>query len=148
MFHFATDLSIKFSFINRDFSRFSEECQGYGVVGFERVTSVRPSVRPRKRLGFGALDGVRAPSPRLLYSVGDWSMIQLNDSESLVSVLEGFSDHRARAPWRHTNLLLSPAWAQTHNPASGVGMDRKSIGCRTIHDRGPLKSQIPVVKRF
>ena len=82
----------------RDFSRFSEECQGYGVVGFERVTSVRPSVRPfvrssvTKRLGFGALDGVRAPSPRRLYSVGDCSMIQLNDSESLVSVLEGFSD--------------------------------------------------------
>ena len=83
----------------RDFSRFSEECQGYGVGGFERVTSrvfVRPSVR--KRLGLGALDGVRAPSPRLLYSVGDCSMIQLNDSESLVSVLEGFSDHRARPP--------------------------------------------------
>ena len=90
----------------RDFSRFSEECQGYGVVGFERVTSVRPFVRSSvaKRLGFGALDGVRAPSPRLLYSVGDWHMIQLNDSESLVSVLEGFSDHRARAPTGHTNV--------------------------------------------
>ena len=25
-------------FKGRDFSRFSEECQGYGVVGFERVT--------------------------------------------------------------------------------------------------------------
>ena len=44
-------------------------------------------------------------------------MIQLNDSESLVSVLEGFSDHRARASWRHTNLLLFPAWAP--NPYSG-----------------------------
>ena len=32
-------------FIFRDFSRFSEECQGYGVGGFERVT-FRPSVRP------------------------------------------------------------------------------------------------------
>ena len=31
-------------------------------------------------------------------------MIQLNDSESLVSVLEGFSDHRGRAPTGHTNL--------------------------------------------
>ena len=34
---------------NRDFSRFSEECQGYDVVGFERVTFrpfVRSSVRP------------------------------------------------------------------------------------------------------
>ena len=62
-------------------------------MGFERVTSVRPSVRPfvRKRLGFGALDGVRAPSPRLLYSVGDCSMIQLNDSETLVSVQQVFS---------------------------------------------------------
>ena len=93
----------------RDFSRFSEECQGYGVVGFERVT-FRPSVRVcvrvsvTKRLGFGALDGVGAPSPRLLYSVGDCSMIQLNDSESLVSVLEGFSDHRARAPTGQTNV--------------------------------------------
>ena len=89
---------------------------------------VRPSVRPSvtKRLGFGALDGVRAPSPRPLYSVGDCSMIQLNDSESLVSVLEGFSDHRARPPTGHTNLLLFPAWAP--NPYSGSelgGMGRK-----------------------
>ena len=30
--------------IFRDFSRFSEECQGYGVGGFERVT-FRPCVR-------------------------------------------------------------------------------------------------------
>ena len=35
--------------IFRDFSRFSEECQGYGVGGFERVTS-RPSVRSYVRL--------------------------------------------------------------------------------------------------
>ena len=33
-----------FSFF-RDFSRFSEECQGYGVGGFERVTCVRLSER-------------------------------------------------------------------------------------------------------
>ena len=70
-------------------------------MGFERVTSVRTSVT--KRLNFRALVRVRAPSPRLLYSVGDWSMIQLNDSESLVSVQQVFSDHRARASWRHTN---------------------------------------------
>ena len=97
--------------------------------------SVRPSVRSfvrssvPKRLGFGALDGVRARSPRPLYSVGDWSMIQLKDSESLVSVQQVFSDHRARTPWRHTNLLLFPAWAP--NPYSGSerlgvgGMGRK-----------------------
>ena len=83
--------------------------------------SVRPFVRPfvPKRLGFGALDGVRAPSPRPLYSVGDWSMIQLNDSESLVSVLEGFSDHRARPPTGHTNLVRSPCMGP--NPYSGSG---------------------------
>ena len=111
-----------FSHIFRDFSRFSEECQGYCVGGFERVTfrpSVRSFVRPSvpKRLGFGALDGVRAPSPRLLYSVGGCSIIQLNDSESLVSVLEGFSDHRARAPTGHTNLVRSPCMGP--NPYSG-----------------------------
>ena len=85
---------------------------------------VRPSVRPsvRKRLGFGALDGVRAPSPRLLYSVGDWSMIQLNDSESLVSVPQVFSDHRARPSWRHTNLVRSPCMGQTHIVDLGGGL--------------------------
>ena len=101
--------------VYRDFSRFSEECQGYDVVGFERVTRVRPSVcaSVTKRLGFGALDEVGAPSPRLLYSVGDCSMIQLKDSESLVSVLQVFSDHRAGAPWRRKPILaLSPAWAK------------------------------------
>ena len=78
------------------------------------LTSVRPSVRT-KRLGFGALDGVRAPSPRPLYSVGDCSMIQLNDSESLVSVQQVFSDHRARAPTGQTRICYSsPAWGQTH----------------------------------
>jgi hypothetical protein len=81
--------------------------------------SVRPCVRVcvTKRLGFGALDGVRAPSPRLLYSVGDCSMIQLNDSESLVSVQQVFSDHRARALALHTNLVRSPCMGP--NPYSG-----------------------------
>ena len=59
-------------------------------------SSVRSSVA--KRLVFRALDGVCRTSPRPLYSVGDCSMIQLNDSESLVSVQQVFSDHRARAP--------------------------------------------------
>ena len=36
-------------------------------------------------------------------------MIQLNDSESLVSVLEGFSDHRARA----VALRKSKEWGQS-----------------------------------
>ena len=37
-------------------------------------------------------------------------MIQLNDSETLVSVQQVFSDHRARPPTGHTNLetLFSP----------------------------------------
>ena len=48
-------------------------------------------------------------------------MIQLNDSESLVSVQQVFSDHRARASWRHTNLLLFPAWGQTHIVDLGLG---------------------------
>ena len=73
---------------------------GYAVVGFERVTfrpsvrvSVRPSVRVsvRMSLDFRPLDRVRAPSPRPLYSVGECYMIQLNDSESLVSVQQIFS---------------------------------------------------------
>ena len=84
--------------------------------------SVRPCVCVTKRLGFGALDGVCRTSPRLLYSVGDCSMIQLNDSESLVSVLEGFSDHRARASWRHTNLLLFSVCGQTHKVDLGLGV--------------------------
>ena len=56
-------------------------------------------------------------------------MIQLNDSESLVSVQQVFSDHRARAPTGHTNLVRFPAWAP--NPYSGSeswgvgGMGRK-----------------------
>ena len=44
-------------------------------------------------------------------------MIQLNDSESLVSVLEGFSDHRARALALHTNLVRFPCMGP--NPYSG-----------------------------
>ena len=48
-------------------------------------------------------------------------MIQLNDSESLVSVLEGFSDHRARAPTGHTNLLLFSVCGQTHKVDLGLG---------------------------
>ena len=90
-------------------------------MGFERVTS-RPSVRVSvtKRLGFGALDGVGAPSPGLLYPVGDWPMIQLNDSESLVSVQKVFSDHRARAATgQKPNLALSPCMGP--NPFSGSG---------------------------
>ena len=95
--------------------------------------SVRPSVRPfvTKRLGFGALDGVRAPSPRPLYSVGDWSMIQLNDSESLVSVQQVFSDHRARPPTGHTNLVRFPCMGPNpysgseRPPGGGGGMGRK-----------------------
>ena len=83
--------------------------------------SVRPCVcvcvSVTKRLGFGALDGVCRTSPRLLYSVGDCSMIQLNDSESLVSVLEVFSDHRARPPTGHTNLVRFPCMGP--NPCSG-----------------------------
>ena len=50
----------------RDFSRFSEECLVFAVVGFERVT-FRPSVRPSgvtKTLVLRALDRVRAPPPR------------------------------------------------------------------------------------
>ena len=107
-----------FVLILSDVSRFSEECLPYDVVGFERVT-FRPCVRPSRVCGlnFRALDRVRAPSPRLLYSVGDCYMIQLNDSESLVSVLQVFLDHRARAPWRHTNLVLSPCMGP--NPYSG-----------------------------
>ncbi len=87
--------------------------------------SVHPFVT--KRLGFDALDGVRAPSPQLLYSVGGWPMIQLNDSESLVSVQQVFSDHRARAPTGHTNLVRSPCMGP--NPYSGwrsggLGVDK------------------------
>ena len=48
-------------------------------------------------------------------------MIQLNDSESLVSVPQVFSDHRARAPWRHTNLVRSPCMGQTHMVDLGGG---------------------------
>ena len=56
-------------------------------------------------------------------------MIQLNDSESLVSVQQVFSDHRARTRALHTNLVRFPAWAP--NPYSGSeswgvgGMGRK-----------------------
>ena len=83
----------------RDFSRLFRRVAGYAVVGFERVTfRVCVRVCVRMSLDFRALDRVRAPSPRLLYSVGDCYMIQLNDSESLVSVLQVFLDHRARAP--------------------------------------------------
>ena len=88
-------------------------------------SSVRPSVT--KRLGFGALDGMRAPSPRLLYSVGDCSMIQLNDSESLVSVQQVFSDHRAR-PRPDTQICYSSLYAA--KPIKwiwgwGLGLGRK-----------------------
>ena len=90
--------------------------------------SVRPCVRPcvRMSLDFRPLDRVRAPSPRLLYSVGDCYMIQLNDSESLVSGLQVFLDHRARAPWRHTNLVLSPCMGP--NPYSGSWPGYEGLG--------------------
>ena len=55
-------------------------------------------------------------------------MIQLNDSESLVSVLEGFSDHRARALALHTNLVRFPAWGA--GPVGGdVPKSRKVDFC-------------------
>ena len=99
---------------------------------------VRTSVT--KRLGFGALDGVCRTSPRLLYSVGDCSMIQLNDSESLVSVLEGFSDHRASASWRHTNLETlfslqkSALWVWAHFLLDFIAFSTQNVKIKDISE--------------
>ena len=61
----------------RDFSRFSEDWPGSVVVGFGSVTLSSSSLT--KQLKLGALARVRAPCPRLLYSVQDRSMPQTND---------------------------------------------------------------------
>ena len=92
------------------------------------VPCVRPCVRPSVRvsLDFRALARVRRPSPRPLYSVGDCYMIQLNDFESLVSGLQVFLDHRARAPLWHTNLVLSPCMGP--NPYSGSWPGYEGLG--------------------
>ena len=60
----------------RDFSRFSEEWLRAAVVGFGAVTVC---VMSTKLHMFGALARVRAPPPRLSYSVQDRSMGATND---------------------------------------------------------------------